>query len=326
MKNVTNIPLYVDNRNEIITLNLVLPIHVCNYRCEYCYLKKTNEINMGFIEQQKELLKNLQKVNRPMIIIFGVTGEILAVPELWSSLALLSEIKNIKWISLITNLSKDFDWIERYYPLKKISIIATYHPSSFKDFSIESKQFFKRVEHLKKNALNVIVNYVATPDQIQEYENVKNILDNLGVCLTVNPLIGTFRGKFYPRDYTDAERNKVNEIMENDIISTYFLHGKRPQTYCTAGRDLLVASPDGTAYRCEHIKEKRGNFMDEEGPLIDIQSEICEIGGCSCKYTIGYSETVVRDYKRINSLFNFVKREKPGSGVRSFELTDCENL
>ena len=52
----------------------------------------------------------------------------------------------------------------------------------------------------------------------------------------------------------------------------------------------------------------------------------CPRGGCQCKYTIGYSDMVIKDYKRIYSLFNFIKRDAGDIGTHSLEIADHNKI
>lgn len=213
----------------------------------------------------------------------------------------------------------------RLHRAQQLCLIATYHPTEFRDFQKEDGAFFARLARAKELVNDISVNFVIYEKNLPFAESLKTRLDKLGVHLTVNPQNNTANGYGQPiKPLTDREREIARSLADNEFIDYFYIQNKRADVRCTAGRDMIDISHTGDVTRCEHIAaqtsaaERMGNILDGTA-VIDTVSRFCPLGGCACKSTLGYIEDCVKKFKRVGTQHKYHRRREGEVGVRSYD-------
>ena len=323
------IRLFDDNSPEILLLHLGLSYNICNFRCHYCYLPNwNNKIDPTLLYKLDKLCERLKRIKRPLYIVFASDGEISVTPALWPYFKKLLELNDLRMVTIFTNLSQDLGKILDTFPAEKMAIIATYHIHQFKNVEMQKMRFFRRVEKLKREVASIVVSFVLSPDQLEHFEEFKDTTGKIGVLSYAYPLLSKHSGKVDLKLYNREELKRVEKILALDdnpakIINDFCFGMKVNGLRCAAGRDYIEVSPDGQTYRCYAISEgSYGNLFDPHGPWVNLRPEVCPLGGCGCNWAVAFSDRVSRNYKRINSLYNFVEKDSYDAGYQSLEVVN----
>jgi MoaA/NifB/PqqE/SkfB family radical SAM enzyme len=352
LKNYKRIRLFDDESSEILHVHIELPYRICNFRCNYCYLPNWNKkIEPELLNNFSMILEGIKKIKRPLHIILPHDGEITIVHEFWPYLKKISALKDVRLITIFSNLTSNFEEIFNILPPKKISIIAAYHYHYFKNKEKQKEDFFRRLANLKEQAGYIVGNFVLSPDQIEYYDYFTERLKSLGVKPYPYPRMSKYTCKIDYEAHSKQDLIKVKNILKNDTnapdIVNDFLFGKREKGLkCAAGRDHILIRADGEVTRCFYLqKESRnhvhasnemkfdvndiehlGSMFNSEGPWIHCDYELCPTGGCGSNWPVSFSDKVTHRYKKVKSLFNFVARDPNDSGKILFELNDHPKL
>ena len=318
-------PLFEDKSDHLLFVELYIPITACNYRCPYCYLDHEKRPSLEKLKLLPQIIDRMAMIPRPIAVAISPLSEILAVPAMWPLFKNLANLPNLRFVEMFTNLSRPLDGIIKHFPLEKMAIVATYHPSQLRHPDEDTEKFLEKIKYLKAHAYDVIVNFVIDNSNIAYFSKIKTRLSDMGVYLNTKPLQGIHKvdGKEYPQAYSQDNLLKLKKWFHMDII-WHFLMGNRANIRCSAGRDQLEVRYDGLVSRCEHDAyidglPKYGNILDCAGPMIDSANRYCWMGGCACKNTLALSEPVMAEYRRSGTSNHLIPRPVGEIGCHPYE-------
>lgn len=145
LERTRRIALKDDRSHNLLCVNINIPITTCNYRCEYCFLKHDIKPDLTKLDKVGDILAKLSFIPRPLGITLTPAGEVLAVPKMWHYLGQAAALKNVAWVEVWSNLSRDPELLFAHVDPAKLCLIATYHPTEFKEFDTENEAFFARL-------------------------------------------------------------------------------------------------------------------------------------------------------------------------------------
>ncbi|MBM3888134.1 MAG: radical SAM protein [Verrucomicrobia bacterium] len=322
------VPLFEDTRQEPLLVHIALKYFVCNFHCEYCYLiDRVARIEPGILERLDKLMGRLKRIRRPLHVLFATDGEITAVPELLPFLPRFQEIESLRLLTLYSNLSGDFEKILNVFPPKKLSVIATCHPRIVNRSARLKETFMRNARLLHERARMLVVALVLDPAELQRVRALRDELTAAGLVVSAYPLQPASKKRSARHYDTPEQADLARQILKETNIATVvneFMMGKQMHCFpCAAGRDYLEVEDDGNVHACFRLTDvSLGSMFDEKGPLLPRDGVLCPHGGCRTNWAVAFSEVVSRDFKRVNSIYNFVRRapcEPPG---HSFEIED----
>jgi radical SAM family protein len=321
------VSLFAEESPELLLVHLGASYRICNFRCEYCYLPEfKKKVDAADLARLEKLIDRLKLVRRPLHLVFATDGELTITRDLWPLLRKTLELPDLRLLSIFTNLSNDLvEGMLEFFPAERLAIIATYHHHQFRTPEKQKEEFFERVRRLKGRVASIVGNIVLSPAQLPQYPEFKARMAALGVPAGGYPLIAGSSDEIDRAAYTPGELAAVERILAEDSpapINRFLLGETVPGLRCAAGRDYLELALDGTVRRCYALPDTLGNLFDPEGPRVARGAEPCPAGGCSCKWTVAFGDTVSREYKRVRSLYGFVRRPPGDEGTRSFEVAD----
>jgi MoaA/NifB/PqqE/SkfB family radical SAM enzyme len=238
-------------------------------------------------------------------------GEPLFIPK-WRETAYKILAHDHVWrLSFVSNLSQKLqEFLDRVDPTR-IGVVASLHPSEFKDHDRDFQGFIEKILFLKNLGVSIVVNYVVTPDQLPRFDEYRSSIIGVGVPMTMNILRGPYRGKIYPEAYTQEELKKVRECF-NEIPFIYDSQSHELNPYggkCTSGRSGFYLEFDGSLYNCHFAFQRFGSIYDES-LMVRAQNGYCTATKCESQTTIGWREDVVNKYIMQDTLHHFIKREQ----------------
>ncbi|MCJ8510592.1 hypothetical protein MUU53_22295 [Rhizobium lemnae] len=308
------LPLFRHTSDKMLYVTIIIPIKVCNYRCSYCFLEHEKKPEVSQLELVPLMIERLGQIPRPLFVEMSPLGDIIAIPVMWPLFAKLNALPNVKTVEVWSNLSRDLDGIFQFINPTKVAIVATYHPTEFRKFNEDKDKFFRRVEILRDLVQDITVNFVASTANMPHYDELKARLDNIGVHLSVNALLGARNGdgKLYPEGYNVTERETIQTWMDNDFVATFMLNARRENVRCSAGKDHIQIDQQGNITRCEFVHERYGNILDDD-PYIDTVERFCPTGGCSCKIYTGFIEPCSAEYARVGTKNHYLCHSRFGT-------------
>lgn len=210
------------------------PTLLCNYECSYClyqkYLDKNNSLFKSYIPYEQWLVL-FKKFPRSTITISG--GEPLLYKDLDKLILGLAKSHIISQV--VSNISLNLDVLIK---AKKANfrVMASFH-SKFTPL----EQFTKNLLYLRKQKLNIIVNYVGTNENLKELNYYKDYFQKkLKVFFRVDA-------------YEDIEREIKDLIIKIHGIN-YIIDREKYNNYktkkCLAGYKYFVVMPNADVYSC----------------------------------------------------------------------------
>ena len=256
------------------------------------------------------ILKAVERIPRPLILSMGAMGEPLVMPK-WRETALkVLSYPHVQRIGFVSNLTIDpKDFVSQVDP-ERIGMLASLHPSEFKNPDRDLAQFLERIKYLKDKGVSIAVNYVLIPDQTKDFYKYKTLLAEIDVPLISNILRGPFRDKMYPEAYTEEEINTAKECQsEIPFIYAYQSHEKNPYGIrCVAGHWTFHLEFDGTVYDCDFARQRLGSIHDDK-LMLRSKNCFCTATECESQVMISFMEDVVKDYRVQGNMHHFDKRK-----------------
>lgn len=247
----------------------------CNYSCYYCPFSKTINSKEEQQKDRKALKRFVQWVKDnstkefTIEILFIPFGEALVRDWYQNAIIELSHLPYVSKVAVQTNLSYELDWLNLCGD--SIALWTTFHPHM-----VSTDDFLTQCEWLRKNGVRHSVGSVGIKDSFTKIAYLREKLHN-SIYLWINAY------KHEENYYSEEEIKSLCEIdpFFHYNLSAYQTKGSR----CNTGSNVVFIDGSGDLYRCNFIKEKRGNIFEDS--IKDLLCELpCSNDECHCH--IGY--------------------------------------
>jgi MoaA/NifB/PqqE/SkfB family radical SAM enzyme len=266
--------------------------YACNYNCSYCntpkpwnppgsWDKDRDKVVYPGVDKWLKTWRDIyRKYGSCEIHITG--GEPFTYP---SFIELITHLSQIHTLEIITNLASDVNEIVKSVAPNRVRIGTTFHPEF-----VGLKEFLGKHVILRKNGFETWANYVAYPPQLEKMADYKKEFDKLRISFNIQPFMGHFQEREYPKGYTDSELSYLKECYtDNDIVNKKTIEWKTGTEYkntkgklCRMGQMYAKIYPVGDAYRCcGNPSRKIGNLVEGTFELLD-EALPCECEQCHC--------------------------------------------
>jgi radical SAM protein with 4Fe4S-binding SPASM domain len=214
------------------------PTWRCNYACSYCPIVSkfayTSVVDKSGELSGEKWLEGLDKLPPAAICILG--GE----PFVYADLPVIinSWPKKHHLLAITTNLSQPEHVYRRIEG--EIKLIASLHREY-----IEPEPFVSKIK-LLADQFQIHVNLVATPENLRHLDRIADELKSVGVTLHVDPFVDV------GFQYTSEQMNILRRHVRSDRhVEDQLNYNDYSPKKCSAGRNYIVISPDGTVYTCQ---------------------------------------------------------------------------
>jgi len=256
----------------------------CNYKCTYCHAPKPG--NPGVRDARYISVMEWVKIWEELYDRYGTWeihisgGEPFTYPNF---MQILIELSKIHFLSVVTNLSFDVEYFVKSLTPDRVQIESSFHPEF-----VDIDTFVRKLKILKENGFEPTVNFVPWPPFLKMMKEVKEKVESIGCILSLQPFIGVYEGREYPRGYTDEEL-KYFEIFDSDMANRMIIdfktEGKAETTkgkLCRMGQNYCFIHPDGEASRCcrDHTISL-GNLIDRTFKFLE-EPVPCNADSCNC--------------------------------------------
>lgn len=232
----------------------------CNYKCPYCsdqMLGPKKHSYNNSPEHWHDALKNA--FGDQHLLLYVSYGEPMIGMAFYEMIEMIAKEPN--WEMMITsNLSQPLDRLIATQLAKdgKLNINASFHPSE-----IKIDEFLKKLLFLRDHNIECPVVYTMYPPHINNFDSYFHIFNRHNFLVHVRAFEGKYKGKTYPRDYTDDERRFIAKYADNATIK-YMLN--KPVTWAWDkisyhGMYYIIITHDGEV-RTEYFHGRRlGNIL-----------------------------------------------------------------
>lgn len=248
-------------------------IDICNYKCEYCYQKRSEKDISEYVKYNKqkiyetlEKINNIiEKLNRPIEIHF--TGGEVTLIDLYDIIQKLHS--NTKKIVIATNFSNTSDYynsIIDYCKTKsiKLTILASYHSSqcSFNDF------FTKLTKLNDKKCVKSI--FVFNKANFNKMYSKARFLTNLGYLVKPVPMRDSSLDKA-----TETQIELMNYFRNKSIKKPFYVKLKNATVYANASSEIF-------SYIDNHVFSPKDFYCTNYLAYIDVNGNF-SYNNCNIK-------------------------------------------
>lgn len=213
---------------------IISPTLACNYKCSYCqYVKYWNEKSVAQTIKASEWESLLSKMPRSIVTVSG--GEPTSYPGLETFLRAVAKKHVLSQV--VSNISGNLNALINVKDLG-FRIMTSFHKEM-----TDLESFSKNIGILKKEGFNIVVNFVATEENIKEYHYYKNYFEN--------ELKVSF--KFAAEDdvvWPDKKIDSTIKIHGINYISDRKKFDNKSSKSCLGGSKFFVIMPNANVYRC----------------------------------------------------------------------------
>jgi hypothetical protein len=308
--------------SNLLHVHLPGAYRFCNYRCSYCYLPAfLPAIAPETVAALLRVTASLDVLARPLHVIFATDGEISVAKPLWPVLRQVTDLPSTRLISLFTNCSGSMDSVLAHTDPARLSIIATCHLEQLtSDLAVVN--FIAVVERLRAQVRSIITSVMLGPDQLPRFAAFKQAMDKRDLMVFAYP---PFVVRGHPRPCEPPELLQVRRILAETnpapILNEFIQGGTRPGLKCAAGREYVEISNDGTVVDCWRHRAVLGNLFAPESLRLRTADTVCPSGGCGSNWPVGFSDVVRQEFRRVDSLYNFVRRDSSAPEAEAFEVS-----
>jgi radical SAM protein with 4Fe4S-binding SPASM domain len=255
---------------QIVNVNFELT-HLCNQRCQWCYLENFQQRGMSR-ERIVLLLAKLKKVGALFLLLTG--GEIFSRPD---ALDIMEDIEEAGFVLEIkTNgtllTPKKIEKLARFHPFDiQVSIYETHTGYSDLTKSLYRFDLIKEnVGLMLKNYLPVTLSVLVGKHNIDEIEKIHEKLIATGAEVFYSPYLTSKRGGQGQEVLFRLSRKEMEEKFKPFLEKIYafpvqkkYRDCKYNSTVCYAGRDQIAISPDGHVFPCLDLGIPLGDLSHE---------------------------------------------------------------
>lgn len=249
------------------------PTDRCNLNCGYCFTpgRVRKEAPLAPIKIP-EMTRTLEATGRVFKVHFSGRGEPLLVPNIVEACC---ELARKHFIAFNTNLtSASARELAARVPADRITgIAATLHIEELKKKRM-LRRFIDNYRFCARKNIRIAAEVVAHPSLTSRARHYKDFFKREGINSRFIAFIGSFKGRKYPRSYTDEEIERFG-LSRAGIRGFYSKRG-----LCNAGYNAGVVFPGGAVRPCNSVKEDIGNIYTG----IEFRERIsaCPFRRCSC--------------------------------------------
>jgi MoaA/NifB/PqqE/SkfB family radical SAM enzyme len=249
------------------------PLSSCNYGCDYCPFAKTSNSHEELLDDGSKLARFVRWVEgraETISVLFTPWGEALFHRAYQEAITRLSHLRNVRRVSIQTNLSCKLDWLGAC-DKERVALWATYHPTQ-----TSRGKFLAQCAELDRLGVRHSIGAVGSKEHLEEIRALRTE-SNAATYLWVNAR------KREPDYYSNSDLAAFREI--DPLFPINARHHPSLGKACRAGASVFTVDGEGAMRRCHFIKEQIGNIY-EPGFERALRPRDCTNATCGCH--IGY--------------------------------------
>lgn len=228
---------------------------------------------------------------------FDVVLDLIASEKNWS-------------LHLTTNLSRPLNWWEKLMDHTLVKEHRLYINASFHPTQMLADDFLSKILLLRKHGIECPVIFVMWPPLMRDFQKYFGIFNKHNFIMHVRRFHGWYSGKYYPRAYTEEERQLVAKYADDATIK-YELNdhfGRMGGKLSYAGMYYFLVDADGNVWESPDSKGKcLGNIFAGD---VRLYTEPQPYSGRECASVQGVASLLELGYKELepNFVLSFAKQ------------------
>ncbi len=188
---------------------------LCNYKCPYCYYfysPKAENYFFGNIQEWHDSFK--KSFGNQKLIFYLAFGEPTLGEAFYNVLKMIE--KEPKWsLRITTNLSQNLERLVNTRLAKegRLNINASFHPTQ-----VGIEIFLEQALYLRKHHIEVPIVYVMWSPHLRRFESDFKVFNDHNFLVHIRRFKGIYKGKYYPKSYTDEERQFIARYCDDATI------------------------------------------------------------------------------------------------------------
>ncbi|MDR4498218.1 MAG: hypothetical protein MRK02_09910 [Candidatus Scalindua sp.] len=308
-------------KGDILSVRFPNYFRTCNFSCPYCIADLHSiDHEWKYEENYHKIIQHLVSLPFSLNVRLGPAGEFFLSKSLIKGAECLSHSKNVISVNLLTNLSFSPAQYDKFFERvnkSKIAIVASFHPTEVKD----RKTWMKTACYMQEE-FDFSVVLVAYPPLIKKLPVIKEALNNLGIEVAIQGLIGKYNEREYPFAYTSEEKMLLRKICYSRHDYEFWIEAKKPGL-CNAGyKSIFVDIATGNVLSCGMGNAfELGNLFSGNGIKLNDGPRPCMNKTCLCDTENLNVVTFEQHYRKTG--LNFHKYEyKFAEKAKEFPLLD----
>lgn len=187
----------------------------CNYKCEYCYAPHEYRLGhhfQGDINEWHDAFKDT--FGKQKVVFYLAFGEPTVARNFYDVLHMIASEPD--WYGHMTsNLSPRLDRLveTKLFQEKRLNINVSFHPTQVSIDKILAKLLL-----LREHGLECPVVFVMWPPFIKKFEEWFRVFNDHNFLVHIRRFRGWYEGKFYPKAYTEEERQFIARYCDDTTI------------------------------------------------------------------------------------------------------------
>ncbi len=265
----------MDKINKFVTC--LIPVHACNFRCQYCYLSHhVNENVYGggirtFAASPKDIVSyfSIKRMGGPCYFNLCAPGETMMHPQLIDFVGELTMEGH--YADIVTNgtLTKKFD--DLIESLKESQRKRLFIKFSFHYLELKSKNmmevFLSNVEKIRKSGISYSIEITPHDDLVPYIDEIKTFsLKNFGALphITVARNEGTKEIALLTK-YSREKYKEIWSTFDSALFDFKFsIFNVKRKEFCYAGLWSLTVNIETGVYSQCYGGDELGNFKDAD--------------------------------------------------------------
>jgi len=254
----------------------------CNYSCSYCIAGHNNK---GILKREwnpdryDAIIQGIYQLPYKIDLRLGLGGEIFTSEHIMRSVISMTEKEKTHCVNLISNLSLRKDRLTEFLErcdCSKLAMVTSYHPEQVERL----EDYLENVRLLKNYDVPVTVVMVALPSAFKEIERMSEVCKGEAIHFFLQPMIGKYNKKRYPKAYTGEERKFLERYFYSEHDYEYMVEMKKPGL-CFAGVDFIHIDNIGRCFQCCVSSKYIGNILRGKIRLDEFPA-FCPLRRCQC--------------------------------------------
>jgi acyl-CoA thioesterase-1 len=230
----------------------------CNYNCPYCSYEQgriqKGHFFEGTIESWRKAFKNM--VGKQHLVLYFGHGEPMIGRNWFDIVEMVGSEPNWE-MRVITNLSTKLDKLLNSKVAKegRLNINASFHPTE-----TTREELLEKLLKCRKANIEVPVVYTMWPPFFERFENDFHFFDKHNFLVHVRRFRGRYKGKTYPRAYTEEQRRLIAKYSDDATIKYMLVNESTYQKHTWAGVDFFIVDNKGDVGYCDDFRPDQFNL------------------------------------------------------------------
>lgn len=283
----------------------------CNYACPYCTYDPRTQKGHFFTRDITSWRRAFRyQFGNQRIVFYLAHGEPMAGERFYDVLDMIGDEADWR-VRITSNISFPLGRLMQTRVAKegRLDVNASFHPTQT---SIDS--FLKQALFLRENGIEPSVVYVMWPAFFGRLEKDFGVFSRNNLLLHLRHFQGAYRGKVYPRAYSEEERLVMARYMDDAMIKHMVSREPSFGRLTWSGVDFIIVDNEGNVGYCDDSRPDRyclGSVFEDDLRLLSVPQPF-PVEGVSDGTVDGVANFLDLDYRQLDEGNNVISFSRQG--------------